>query len=55
MKSYLKIPENVLNAMKINENLKLEKLIEETAAQLIYLSGKSSSEVSSTISLECPD
>ena len=37
MKSYLKIPENVLNAMKINENLNPDKLIEENAAQLIYL------------------
>ncbi len=55
MKSYLKIPDNVLNAMKINENLNRDKLIEETAAQLIYLSGKSSLEGSSTISLECPD
>ena len=54
MKSYLKIPKEVLNAMEINTNLRpLESRVNENAAQLIYLSSKSLDDGRSTVTLEC--
>jgi len=56
MKIYLKIPNEVANAMEININLRTDSLVEENSAQLIYLSKKSPpKEGESPLGVECHD
>lgn len=55
MKNYLKISEDILNAMKLDSRLSLKPLMEEIAVQLIYLSDKSLTDGNTTLSFECPN